>query len=96
MAWRLPGSVNGDERWWYIGGEFGGGIWAIERPSTTMLDVVSYSDLRVLVGYERKIIGGLSRRFEFGYVFDREIDFESATPDVSLDDTFFVRAGATY
>ena len=59
-------------------------------------DLLTYRDFRVLVGYQRKIIGGLSRRFEVGYVFGRELEFDSATPDVSLDDSLFLRAGLTY
>jgi hypothetical protein len=89
----LPGA---DERWVYVGGEFGGGVWSITRPATGELDLINYSDWRLLVGYERKIIGGLSTRYEAGYVFNRELEFDSATPDVSLDDTLFVRAGLTY
>lgn len=93
---RLPGSVLGDERWVYAGGEFGGGVWSITRPSSGDLDLMNYSDWRLLVGYERKITGGLSRRVELGYVFQRELEFDSTAQDVALDDTLFVRAGLTY
>ncbi len=98
VSWRLPGGIpgSGDERWFYVGGEFGGGIWTIERPVALIEDELTYSDVRVLVGYERKIIGGLSRRLEAGYVFARDLEFASATPDVSLDDTLFVRMGLSY
>ncbi|MEM9354259.1 MAG: DUF6268 family outer membrane beta-barrel protein [Planctomycetota bacterium] len=86
-----------DERWVYLGGEFGGGIWAFEpdsAPGTT--DVVSYSDLRILAGYERKVAGGLSHRFEFGYVFARELEYESGIPDFTLDDSLLARIAITY
>ncbi|HMO87107.1 MAG TPA: DUF6268 family outer membrane beta-barrel protein [Lacipirellulaceae bacterium] len=96
VLWRLADSVERDERWVYLGGEFGGGVWSITRPSSGELDLLSYSDWRVLIGYERKIIGGLSRRFELGYVFKRELEFTSASPDVSLDDTLLLRAGVTF
>jgi hypothetical protein len=96
IYWRTAGSVDGDERWLYLGGEFGGGVWSITRPSTGELDLLNYSDWRLLVGYEHKIIGGLSRRVEFGYAFKREVEYGSATPDVSLDDALFLRAGLTY
>jgi hypothetical protein len=98
VAWRLPGNIadSGDERWFYLKGELGGGIWSIERPASMTLDLLTYSDYRVMLGYERKIIGGLSRRFEVGYVFRRELEFDSATPDVSLDDSLMLRAGFTY
>ncbi|MCG8449660.1 MAG: DUF6268 family outer membrane beta-barrel protein [Pirellulales bacterium] len=98
IAWRLPGysPQPGDERWLYLGGEFGGGVWSIRRPLTLTQDVLTYNDYRALIGCERKIIGGLSRRFEAGYVFGRELQFSSATPDVTLDDSFFLRMGLTY
>ena len=98
VSWRLPWSPpgSGDDKWVYVGGEFGGGIWSIERPVSLTQDVLTYRDFRVLAGFERKIIGGLSRRLEVGYVFGRELEFDSATPDVTLDDTLFLRAGLTY
>ena len=98
ISWRLPVSSigAGNECWAYIGGEFGGGIWSIERPATLTQDLLTYNDYRILVGVERKVAGGLNRRLEVGYVFGRELEFASATPDVRLDDTLFVRAGLTY
>src|SRR4029453_3994802 len=95
--WLLPDSAPGaDERWIYVGGEFGGGVWSITRPSTGDLDLLSYSDWRLLAGDERKGAGGLSTRYEAGYVFNREVEYDSATPEVSLDDTVFMRAGIMY
>jgi hypothetical protein len=58
--------------------------------------VISYSDWRLLAGYERKITGGLSRRFEVGYVFNREIEYEADPAETPLDDTLFARVGLTY
>lgn len=96
VSWRLAGSTEMDSRWWFVGGEFGGGAWSITHPSNGELDFLNYRDLRVLAGYERKIIGGLSRTFEVGYLFARELEFDSALPDVALDDSLFVRAGLKY
>ena len=98
VSWRLPGGIpgSGDERWVYVGGEFGGGIWTIENPATLLEDELTYSDVRVLAGYERKIIGGISQRFEVGYVFARDLEFKSAGSELSLDDTLFLRAGLKY
>lgn len=96
FSWQTEASTPEDERWWYVGGEFGGGIWTVTRPSDQEIDNISYSDLRVIVGFERKILGGLSTRFETGYVFARELDYESDTPDVSLDDTMMARVGVSY
>ena len=98
VAWRLAGDLvqTGDERWLYVGGEFGGGVWSIRRPLTLTQDVLTYNDYRVLVGYEQKILGGMSRRVEAGYVFGRELQFAGATPDVPLDDSLFLRVGLTF
>jgi hypothetical protein len=97
-AWLLPGSVvDLDERWAYVMGEFGGGVWAINRPATNTPDTMTMRDIRILFGYERKLVGGVSTKFEVGYVFARELEFASGTPpDVSLDDTILVRAGFSY
>jgi hypothetical protein len=97
FLWRTVDSQPGvDEGWFFVGGEFGGGVWSVTRPSDGDLDLISYSDWRLLAGYERKITGGLSTRYEAGYVFNRELEYDSRTRDVSLDDTIFVRAGVTY
>ncbi len=98
ISWRLPGDPigTGSQRWAYLGGEFSGDIWSIQRPVMGRQDLLTYSDFRVLVGFEKKIAGGLSRRLEIGYVFGRELQFASAAPDVRLDDSLFVRGGLTY
>ena len=54
--------------WVYIGGELGGGTWAIERADGAG-DVYSYRDIRVFLGVERKAFRMVSARFEVGYVF---------------------------
>ena len=97
-AWLLPGStIDCDERWAYVMGEFGGGRWAVTNPTTDNNDVLEARDLRILFGYERKIIGGVSWKYEMGYVFNREIEYRSGfPPSASLDDTFLVRAGFSY
>ena len=97
VAWRLPAG----ERWAYLGAEYGGGIWSIERPPTLAIptgtqDLLGYNDYRVMLGIERKINGGPNRHVEVGYVFGRELEFDSATPDVRLDDSLFLRGGVTY
>ncbi len=81
--------------WIYIAGELGGGTWAIALQSGAN-DMVDYTDYRVFVGAERKVIGGLDGRLEVGYVFGREIRFQSATPDLVPPGTVMVRGGVTY
>ena len=97
VAWRLPQSpVPGrDEYWFYLLGEFANAIWAIEQSDGTP-DVFAYRDFRIILGLERKIIGGLSHRVEAGYVFNRDIKLASDGREVGLDDSLLLRLGLVY
>jgi hypothetical protein len=79
------------ERWVYLAGEFGGGSWSVTRDSGAS-DVLTLRDYRVVAGFERKRDGGGGTRFEIGYVFARVLQYDSATPDVFLNDTIMLRA----
>ena len=81
--------------WVYLAGEFGGGSWAIRRAGGAN-DVVTYRDFRVILGLQRKAIGGLDYRLEVGYLFGRDIEYKSSTPDVHPADGLMLRAGMTY
>jgi hypothetical protein len=96
VAWRFS-CQDCVEQWAYIAGEFGGGEWSIVRTGGAS-DVATYRDFRLLFGLERKPLSayGMHLNFEFGYVFARELEFASVTPDVSLDDTTIVRLTLSY
>jgi hypothetical protein len=79
----------------FIGGEFGGNTWAIDRAGGVH-DKFTYSDLRLVVGWERKAKRGLTARFETGWVFNREIEYESGVANFKPNDTFMVRGEASY
>jgi hypothetical protein len=81
--------------WVYVAGEFSADDWAIRRTDGRN-DMVDLSDYRLVVGAERKVLGGLSAHFEVGYVFNRRIRYSSDTPDFRPADTVMVRAGITY
>jgi hypothetical protein len=83
------------EWWWYIAGEFGGDQWAIER-TPGVVDRLTYRDFRAILGTERKQLGGIYARIEAGYIFGREIEFESATPSFEPSDTFMLRGEVSY
>jgi hypothetical protein len=89
VAWRLPNSpVPGrDEYWFYVLGEFQNAIWAFEQTGGSP-DTFASRDWRLILGLERKIIGGLSHRVEIGYVFNREFKLASNGSDVDLDKQF--------
>jgi hypothetical protein len=83
--------VNGTvEHWFYLGGEYGGNTWAIDHAGG-IPDKMTYADLRLLVGWERKSPGGLNGRLELGWVFDRSIEFTSGRSGFDPDDTLMVR-----
>jgi hypothetical protein len=91
-----PGASTDDvQDWAYVAGEFGGGTWAIRRAAGTK-DLLTYRDFRVILGLERKAIGRLDARLEVGYVFGREIEYASDTPDIEPSDTVMLRGGLTY
>ena len=50
--------------------------WAVERTTAPPIEL-DVTDWRVFIGLERKIVGGLSRRVELGYVFARKLEYQS-------------------
>ena len=95
IAQRLP-NLGNYEVWGYLGGEYGGGSWTIERINGVG-DQVDVNDIRAFIGLEwlgpRQVTGFL----EGGYVFDREIVYRSAPhAEIDIDDTFMLRAGLAF
>lgn len=95
LAHRLP-NVGDFEAWGYVGGEYGGGSWAIERIDGSD-DQVDINDVRAYAGIEwigpRRATGFV----DFGYAFERELVFRSdPLDDLSLQDTLFVRTGLAF
>lgn len=88
--------VDGElERWVYLGGEFGGNTWAIDRPGD-IPDKMTYADLRLLIGWERKAPHGLNARIELGWVFDRSIEFSSGYQGFDPSDTLMLRGETSF
>ena len=54
------------------------------------------TDWRVFIGLERRIVGGLSRRIELGYVFLRKLEYQDVGSEIDLSDTLMVRGGLIY
>ena len=81
------------EDWVYLAGQFGGGTWAIERQGTTQQ--LTYRDLRLMLGLERKMNGGAGYRIEAGYVFARKFEIDTNESFVP-DDTVMLRASWTH
>ncbi len=95
IAQRLP-SLGNFEIWGYVGGEYGGGSWTVERIGG-MQDQADVNDIRTFLGLEwmgpRRVTGF----FEVGYVFDREIVYRSDPTTLFLfDDTVMLRTGIAF
>ncbi len=83
------------ERWLYLKGEFGGNSWAVERVGGAN-DVATYSDWRLLTGIETRYQNGRVLFFEVGYVFNRELEYQSGIGDFDVNDTGLFRVGLQY
>ena len=86
--------------WAYVGGEYGGGSWTVERQSG-VTEQVDINDIRVNLGIEwgRSDLLRQGRRTgfaEFGYVFARELEYKSGVGNIDPNDTFMVRVGIGY
>jgi hypothetical protein len=101
VLYRLSGD-DVSSRWIYIGGEFGGGSWAIERndigppPKQPRDDVVTYSVWRFLVGFEAKKKTGFAPRVEAGFNFNRSVEFKSGNGDFDPGNTALLRVGGSF
>ena len=98
FAYRYEQTSSG-ENWCYIGGEIGGGTYAIERITGDM-DVVTIGDLKFLMGLEFK--QGTDPKnldvmfYEVGVVFNRDVEYESGIGDYNPKSTFVARAGLVF
>jgi hypothetical protein len=91
----LSGLYDDDvQDWLYVAGELGGGTWAIAQGGDSQM--IDYTDYRLFLGIQRKVLGGLDTHLEIGYVFQRKIRFETATPEFRPGDTVMLRGGLTY
>ena len=81
--------------WGYFAGEFGGGRWEVER-SPGIHDSLDYTDWRLLAGLEAGAADSVRGYLEFGYVFNRRVNYLSSSADLSLPSTAMVRVGFRY
>lgn len=91
------------DQWLYLGGGFGGGTWAYED---TLLgdDVLTYRQWQVVVGWEsiphkrpgQFFVRGRKLAVEAGWMFAREIEFESVRRSIDLDDAFVLQVKLSF
>jgi hypothetical protein len=94
LSWRLA-QTETSSRWFSLGGELGGGSWAIKRPDRKP-DVVTYRDIKLVGGIE--FHGAHARRaaFEAGWVFGRAIESRTGRDDYDPPDTAMIRMWLDY
>ena len=92
---RVAARIYESSTWVYLGGELGGGTWAIERVNLVD-DNATYRDLRLVLGWETLLPESLSSAFEIGYVFDRRLSYSSGIGDYDPPDGFMVRMTGQY
>jgi hypothetical protein len=87
------------EFWWFVAAEYGGDSWTIERATVApgLEDYVDYSDYRVSLGLEWTTFSNYRGYLEVGYVFERELEYDSGLPaSIEPDETFMVRGGISF
>ncbi|HUP77219.1 MAG TPA: hypothetical protein VM260_01570 [Pirellula sp.] len=86
---RIDYSINNQSKI-YVAGRLGGGTWDIEFPNNAN-DVLTYRDLQLLLGFERRSPDGDLAAIEFGYVFDRKLEFRTLSQTSGFEDAFVLR-----
>ena len=95
VAWRLGHLPEEREDWLYVSGTLGGRTWAVERESG-ISDQLTLRDYRISLGCERIVEGGGGLFAEIGWVFGRELEYDSPPFALSFDDAVVARAGVAY
>jgi hypothetical protein len=94
LAWRCS-QTDKDADWIYVGGELGGGSWAISR-ADRQFDIVTYRDFRLVVGSEHQTTNGHASRFEVGWIFGRSVEYRSNDGNYTPPDSLMIRVSSDY
>jgi hypothetical protein len=104
-------TLGNRETWWYVGGEYGGGVWTpevqfdtdddgvLETTERTLMDI---NDMRVYIGLQfgppgSTAVGQRGAFIEAGYVFEREVIFVTRPAEsFTLGETYMLRGGIAF
>lgn len=95
LAFRLAKDGSNSETWSYVTAGLGGNTWAVTRASG-LTDELSLQDVRLMFGVDHLTDGGGGWFAEFGYAFNRRIEYESTDAEVDLSDGILLQAGCRY
>jgi len=99
LAQRLT-TLGNHDLWWYVGGEYGGGSWTVQDP-TSGSERIDINDIRIYLGLEwgQPAFLQQGRRtgfVEFGWVTSRELVYVVTPRSASIGDGWMIRAGWNY
>ncbi|GAB6167320.1 hypothetical protein JCM19992_33200 [Thermostilla marina] len=90
------GALSDDKQdWFYVAGDYNPHVWAVERVGG-FADELTYRDVMLIVGLERRNIPGIDYKLELGYVFSRRLHYRADDIERELDDTVMLRAIVHY
>lgn len=95
LAWRLAKDGGASETWTYFSAGIGGNTWAVTR-ADGQTDALSLGDIRLLLGLDHIVNGGGGWFAEFGYAFNRHIEYQSTQTKINLSDGIVLQAGWRY
>ena len=82
--------------WFYVAGELGGGTWAALDQDTDRSYQLTYRDLRLILGLQRRVLFAPDWRAEVAYCFARKLETDIDLPVTHPSDTVMVRGGVVY
>jgi hypothetical protein len=94
IRWRRDGNADFED-WVYVAGEFANDTWTVLQPGLSS-DLLTYRDIRAMLGYEHKVFGGISSKVEVGYVFSRKLQLTDQSINLDPTSTLMLRGGLTY
>ena len=95
FALRLAKDGGASETWSYLSAGIGGNTWAVTR-ADGRTDELSLGDIRLLLGLDHIVDGGGGWFAEFGYAFNRHIEYQSTQSKINLSDGIVLQAGWRY
>jgi hypothetical protein len=95
LALRLAKDGGASETWTYLSAGIGGNTWAVTL-AEGKTDELSLGDIRLVLGLDHIIDGGGGWFAEFGYAFNRHIEYQSTQTKIDLSDGIVLQAGWRY
>jgi len=95
---RISAKINENEFFTeraYLGAKFFGRTWQVDR-AIGMRDRVTYTDWRITAGHEIRYIYGITTFVEFGYAFNRQLEYRSGLGDYDPEGVALISGGIFY